>query len=245
MNKKPKILLFDIETVPNLAYIWGKFDQTAIAFEKEWELLCFSYKWLKRKKIYFKKKVGSDDKSLCKNLWELLNEADLVIAHNANGFDIKKINARLAFYRYPPPAPYAVVDTLRVAKRYFKFTSNRLTDLGKHFGFGSKVETGGFQLWLDCISGKKRAWRKMEKYNKQDIILLEKVYLELRPWIKDHPNLSLLLGDRKCPNCGSSKVAKKGTRATHRTLQQQFKCNECLSWFSQPIGKRLPAYGQV
>jgi len=237
MAKKPKVLLFDIETIPNMAYIWGKFDQTAIAFEKEWELLCYAYKWYGQKKTYFHQKTGRDDGSLCKSLWKLLDKADLVIAHNAKKFDIKKTNARFIQHGLTPPSPYAIVDTLVEAKKYFKFTSNRLTDLGKNLGLGEKVETGGFQLWLDCMAGKQKAWNKMKKYNIQDINLLEAVYKVLKPWIVNHPNMSLLRGKVNCPSCDSIYITKQGTKVTNKTVQQQYKCKDCLGWFSLPKRK--------
>lgn len=237
MSKKPKILLFDIETVPNLAYVWAKYQQDVIAFEKEWEILCFSYKWYGRKKVYFEKQYGKDDKSLCVKLWDLFNEADLIIAHNGDGFDIKKTNARFIYHDMQPPAPAKTVDTLKIARNRFKFTSNRLTDLGVHLGLGAKIETGGFKLWLECMSGKVKAWNKMKEYNKQDVLLLEKVYDRFLPWIPNHPNMGLLEGKSGCPNCGSDKVIKKGLRANHRTLQQQMRCHDCTGWFLVPMKK--------
>jgi DNA-directed RNA polymerase subunit RPC12/RpoP len=84
----------------------------------------------------------------------------------------------------------------------------------------------------------------MESYNRQDVILLEKVYYRLRPWMDNHPNLSLLNQERNCPHCGSEAVRKEGIRAAHLTLKQQYQCKDCGSWFLKSLGKKLPNYGE-
>ena len=74
----------------------------------------------------------------------MFDEADVVIAHNGDKFDMRKANAR--FGHYEPPMPVQQVDTLKVARKYFKFESNKLGDLGEHLGLGNKEVTGGFAL---------------------------------------------------------------------------------------------------
>jgi len=236
-KREPKILLFDIETTPNLAWVWGKYQQDVIAFEKDWELLCFAYKWYGRKKVYFERAdkyqmTGkSADKKLCERLQELFDEADIIIGHNGDNFDIKKTHARMIHHEYNPPAPAKTIDTLKIAKNRFKFTSNRLDDLGVFLGLGEKINTGGFPLWKGCMAENKKSWNKMEKYNKQDVILLEKIYERFKPWIPNHPNISLLEGGNGCPNCGSINVIRQGLRANHKAVQQQWQCKDCNGWY--------------
>lgn len=171
-----KILLFDIETSPNLGYVWGKWEQDVVSFKEYWYIICFSYKWLNEKETHvvalpdFKtyKKDKTDDAELCKKLWELFNEADVIIAHNGDQFDIKKSNARFIKHHFDPPSFYKTIDTKKVAKKYFKFDSNKLDDLGDYFKIGRKLQTGGFNLWLGCLSNDKKSWNIMKEYNKQD-----------------------------------------------------------------------------
>jgi len=239
----PKILIFDIETAPNLAYVWGKYEQDVIEFDKEWYMLCYAYKWLGKKtqviglpnfKNYNQDK--ENDYELVKSLWKLFNEADIIIAHNGNAFDIKKVNARFIYYKLPPPTPYKKVDTLSVARRYFNFNSNKLDDLGNYLKIGRKVSTGGFKLWLGCMNGDKKCWKKMMDYNKQDVDLLEKVYLAMLPYIEGHPNIALLNGEIiACPNCGSTNIHKRGFGITRVTKYQRWQCQDCGSWHNSPI----------
>lgn len=230
---KPKVLFFDIETAPNLAYVWGKYEQDVIAFKEEWHLLSVAYKWQGESKVHCITIEGQDgsDKKLAKKLRDLFHEADVVVAHNGDAFDIKKAKARFAFHDLKPPSQFATVDTCKVAKRYFNFNSNRLNDLGIYFGLGEKVKHTGFDLWLGCLKDNKDSWKLLEKYNKQDVVLLEKVYLKLLPWMERHPNMALLQDRTGCPKCGSKKVVKDGVRANANTLQQQWQCKSCKGYF--------------
>jgi predicted PolB exonuclease-like 3'-5' exonuclease len=234
-----RILLFDIETIPNLAYVWGKYEQDVVEFTREWYILCFAYKWLEEKKVTthaiwdFRtyKKDKENDKELCRKLWELFDQADIIIAHNGNTFDIKKANARFLVHNLPAPSPYKSIDTKLVAKRYFNFNGNSLNDLGQTLKLGKKIQTGGFELWKGCMFGDKNAWKKMIKYNKHDVLLLEKVYLKMKSWMDNHPNIGLLNGDKRaCPNCGSNNVKKRGFNYSRITSYQRYYCKTCGAW---------------
>lgn len=238
-KSKVKILLYDIETMANLSYVWGKYEQDTIAVEKHWYMLTFAYKWLGESRTHVKslpdfpmyKKDKTNDSELVYELWKLFDEADVIIAHNGNAFDVKKTNARFIKHKLPPPTPYKTIDTKLIAKRYFKFDSNKLDDLGDYFGIGRKINTGGFSLWLGCVAGDKKAWKKMCDYNIQDVILLEKVYLEMLPYMTQHPNINLLQGTtHNCPNCGSKDTIKRGKNHTRVSTSQRYQCKDCKSW---------------
>lgn len=242
-----KILLYDIETAPNLAYVWGKYQQDVIDYEKEWYLLCFAYKWLGDKNVKAESLVTSqskdptNDEHLVKILWKLFDEADIVIAHNGDAFDNKKVFARFAAYGMKPPSPFKTVDTKKAAKRYFMFNSNKLDDLGNYFGIGRKINTGGFELWKGCMTGDKKAWHKMIKYNKQDVVLLEKVYNRLLPWIGNHPNVNLYHeNDIGCPNCHSTHFQSRGFDYTASTKKRKYQCQACGKWFrGKTVGRAV------
>ena len=244
-NEKLKILLLDIETAPNIGYSWGKYEQNIPEFLQESYMLSFSAKWLNNKKTlvyglpdfpgYEKNKTC--DKSLCQKLWELIDEADIIIAHNGDRFDLRKINSRFTINGFRPPSPYKTIDTLKVAKKYFGFNSNKLNDLGKTLGLGKKVDTGGFQLWLQCMSGDRNAWRKMKNYNKMDTILLEKIYLRLRPWITNHPNI-VTTSCYKCNSCGSQNIQLRGYNYSKMGRAQRWQCKNCYSWSSGSYEKK-------
>ena len=235
-----KILLLDIETAPSKAFIWGLWQevQNTSFIEKDWYILCWAAKWLGDKKVIssalpdFKeyKTDSENDKPMLEKLWSLLDEADIVIAHNGINFDRKKIQARFIINGLKPPSPYRMIDTLDICRKEFAFTSNKLGDVARFLGVGEKMDTGGFQLWKDCLNGIKTAWQKMVKYCCTDIFLLEKVYLALLPYILMHPNLALEATKPCCPKCASDKIHFRGYKYTNLGKYKQFVCIGCGGW---------------
>lgn len=244
MSNEPKILLFDIENAPNTAYIWGLWQEVISQdmLDQNWFMLCWAAKWLGSKEIYTSalvdfpknyKQNKEDDKLILQKLWKLLDEADIVIAHNGKNFDVRKANARFIMNNMQPPSPFKVVDTLQEARRHFFFTSNKLNDLGRYLKVGQKVETGGFKLWKQCMEGDLKAWEKMVRYCKNDIILLEKIYLKLRPYMHTHPRTDIYINanDLCCPKCNSKNIKKEGFSYTASYKYQRYSCNVCHGWF--------------
>lgn len=236
---EPRIVLFDIETAPNLGYTWGKWEQNVIEFTRSWYLLSFAVKTLgdKRVKTYALpdypgfKRDKENDKALTKELWKMMNEADIVVAHNGDNFDIKKANARFICHGLEPPAPYKTIDTLKVARRHFKFDSNKLDELGAYLKLGRKLPHTGFHLWKGCMTGDDKSWRLMRRYNARDVELLEKVYLKLRPWMTNHPNLNLYTDGSGCPSCKSNNIQRRGVSVKQNGKRFRFQCQSCASWF--------------
>jgi hypothetical protein len=236
LRRFPKILFLDIETLPNLGWTWGKYEQDVIRFQQESCIATYAAKWAGGKVFaralpdYAGYKARSyDDKKLVTDLREELHKADIVVAHNGVDFDVKVINSRLLVHQIPPPLPYRVIDTKREMKKVARFNSNKLDDLGALLLNQRKIKTD-FDLWLGCINGDKKAWNQMVAYNKKDVELLERVYLRLRPWIKTHPNLTLLVPDAKCPKCGSERIRFEGFSWTNTRTYQSFQCKDCGGW---------------
>jgi DNA polymerase elongation subunit (family B) len=232
--KKPKILFYDIETSPNLGYTWGKYEQNVIAFQSESELISVSFKYQKTPAKTYSRRTLSE-KSLLKIIAKEFLAADIVVAHNGDQFDRRVLHARLSANNLPPLPLTPSVDTKKVAKRYFRFNSNSLNDLAKFYKLGQKVNTGGFELWLECLAGNNDAWKRMEQYNKQDVVLLEKVYNKMFPWVQNHPNVAKILNPKAhshdCPKCSSKNTIKKGVRAAGSIIKQQMVCKKCGGWF--------------
>lgn len=230
-----RILIYDIENSPTLGHVWQLWEANVVATEREWFCLSFAYKWLGEKQITVKalpdypryKTSKEDDKFLMQDLWKLLDEADIVVAHNGKKFDIKKSNARFLAHGMKPPSPYKVVDTLEIARRHFACSSNKLDALGKYLGVGRKLPNTGIHLWLSCIAGDPKAWALMKRYNAQDVALLERVYLKLRPWSTSHPNLSFYSRAHNCPVCQSDELSNDGFAYTRTTKKQRKVCCDC------------------
>lgn len=251
-----KILLFDIESTPFIGYTWGKWQQNVIDFVEEWHLLCFAYKWIGEDGVHvvsqpqFHRSYARnrrDDRQVAQAIWKLLDEADIVVAHNGDKFDIKKVNARFAVHGLGRPSPFHTIDTKKIASKHFSFGSNSLNDLGHFLNLGEKLHHTGFDLWAGCMAGDERSWRMMEAYNKQDVRLLEKLYFKFRNegWITNHPNVAILGEDEHvCPTCGApeSALMKRGTKKTRTLTYQQWHCQQCKSYSRSRLAlpRRVP-----
>jgi len=234
-----KILLFDIETTPMEVFVWGLIGNKYINHDNiinDWNVLSWSAKWLCDSKVMSDiqrsdEAIERDDKRVLNGIWKLIDQADIVITQNGNAFDIKKLNTRFKINGYPPPSSFQSIDTLLVAKRNFAFSSNKLDYMSKIMIRRGKIETN-FDLWRNCLLGDKKALKKMQKYNEEDVRLLEEVYIELRPWIKSHPNVGIYIdGEAKaCPTCGSENIRRNGSYYTTTVNQyQSYSCNNCGS----------------
>jgi len=232
-----KILLFDAETSPICALVWGLWEQDIYldAILQDWHLLSWSAKWLFSDKIMSDVLTSNEakihsDKRIVQSMWNLLNEADIVIAHNGNSFDVKKLNTRFLFHKIPPPRAYQSIDTLIVAKYTFKFSSNKLAYINKFLGLPQKMDTE-FDLWKKCYEGDKKSLKLMEEYNRNDVSILEDLYLRLRPYIKGHPNLNLWSVDDNvsiCPNCANPDLKWEGhAYPTYTGKYKSFRCSSC------------------
>lgn len=226
-----KILLLDIETSPNVAHIWGLFNQN-IGLPQLLEssyTMCYSAKWLGEKQIYFDSVQKSTSQSMLEGIHGLLEDADAVVHYNGTKFDMPTLNKEFLIHKMPPPPPVKQIDLLRVVKSQFRFPSNKLDYVAQRLGLGKKKDHEGHTLWIKCMNGDKKAWATMESYNIQDVILLEKLYKKLLPWVKQPLNQSLMK-DRNgfvCPTCAKPNLISKGFQYTSAGAYQRYFCKAC------------------
>ena len=227
-----RILTIDIEWRPMLSYHWGLFDQnigiTQIA--DDGGLLCFAAKWMGDKEVlYWSENDGHD--VMVKAAHNLLSEADVVITYNGDRYDIKKLNAEFMLAKMPPPRPFRSIDLLKSNKARFDLPSRKLDFLVQRSGVGSKVPHNGFELWTGCMNGDPAAWKLMEKYCKGDVVVTEKAYLRLLPWITNAPHLAMFTREgHSCPYCGSKKLERSGIAHANVTSYQMYECKHCGGW---------------
>jgi len=233
-----KILLLDIETAPNLVYVFNYWNQNISIDKVEVPdyMLCWAAKWKDSDRIYRGDIQYGTPKDMLKELHALLDEADAVVHFNGKKFDIPWINREFILNGYSPPSPFKEIDLVETAKQKFRFPSNKLQFLLKMFGLGEKDEMK-FEDWDGCIKGDVPSWNKMIKYNINDVLKMEQLYLIFIPWIKGHANYSLLneTDKRVCPKCGSIHHHKRGFHYTLTSKFQRFQCNKskggCGGWF--------------
>jgi hypothetical protein len=241
-----RILLLDLETSPYIALSWGKYDQNIPAFLQESKIIAFGWKWLHEKETYvlglpdmkgYKPGIFNvDDKPLVKKLAEIMDKADLVIAHNGDSFDIKVVNTRMLVHGLEPNHPLTSIDTKLVSKGHFRFPSNKLDDIARTMGIGRKRPHTGIDMWIDCLAGDMAAWKMMKLYNKQDVVLLEQAYLKMRPWMKTHPNMNVYQDTKLCCRaCGGEDLQMRGFSYTPTGKRQRYQCRKCYHYSVGPV----------
>ena len=234
---KPKILLFDIETLPMEAYVWSLWDQNVglNMLKQDWTVLSFAAKWYGEDEIFYSdvrnQKNIRDDKKVIKELWKLLDEADITVGHNSDAFDVKKMNARFIQHGLQPPSSYKRMDTKKMAKKHFNFTSNKLAYLTDKLCVKyKKLSHGkfpGFSMWDQCKKGNIEAYNEMEEYNKYDVLSLEELFEKMLPWENASIfNLYNLEDDPMC-SCGSKSFKKNGYYYTNSCKYQKYRCKSC------------------
>jgi len=243
--KLPRIFIMDIENSPTLAAVWGMWKQNInlAAISEEWYLLSWAGKYLFETEVYSdvltpEEAIEGNDKRVMESLWQHLEYADIVIGHNMQQFDALKANTRFVVNGIMPPSPYQIIDTLLAARKQFAFTSNKLDYLCQQFGVSRKADNGGMERWMGCLKGNPQDLLDMETYNRQDIVATEELYLAMRPYIKNHPNLGLYMESehQMCYKCGSENIkwlyddnGDPVCYATSVNRYHTYRCNECQS----------------
>lgn len=241
-NNAPRCLVFDIETSPILSYTWGIWEQNVGLNQivSDWHLLAWSAKWLgdSPNKVMYQDQRNAknveDDTALLKSIWNLLNEADIVITQNGKKFDQKKLNARFILMGLKPPKPFKHIDTYEQAKKHFGFTSNRLeyltAKLCKKYKKLSHKKFPGFELWKACLAGNKKAWDEMKEYSIHDVLSLEELYLKMQGWIHGVDFNLYRDGDKPLCNCGGKNLRPRGYAYTPTGKFRIYNCKDCGKW---------------
>lgn len=232
----PKRLYFDCEVSPNIGFFWQagykiNIDYTNIIRERE--IICICYKWEGSKKMYsLQWDKNQSDKKLLLAFMDVMKEADEMVGHNGDKFDLAWIRTRCLFHRIPLFPKYNTIDTLKVSRSKFRFNSNRLNYIADYLGLGTKHHTT-FDLWKRIVLDKcDKSMRKMVAYCKQDVKLLEQVYAVLSKHIEPKMHHGVLMdgNDRgSCPSCGGvgTLVKQRLTSTATGLLKAKYRCNKC------------------
>lgn len=233
-----KRLFFDVETSPNVVLSWRTGYKLNIPHEnilQERALICICYKWEHKKKVESLTWNKGCDRHMVEEFLEVAKEADEIVGHNGDRFDIKWLNTRALFHRLGPVPKWKTIDTLKIAKSLFMFNSNRLDYLGQHLLGEGKISTG-FGLWKDiCLNNCPKAMKEMVKYCKKDVDLLQRVWEVMRSYAPATSHAGVIGGMDKwtCPHDGSTEVYKSKTRTTRMgTVQHQMHCKTCGAYYT-------------
>lgn len=241
-----KVLVFDVETAPIEAYVWGTRDQNIALnqIKNDWYVIAWAAKWLGEPGVFYHDQSNvkrlSDDRLLLKSLWYLLDQADIVITQNGTKFDSRKLNARFIMHGMKPPSPYKHLDTYQILSRVADFTSDKLeyyTDkLCKKYKKLSHKKFPGMELWTECLKGNKKAWAEMKKYNIHDVLATEELYMTVKAWTPQTAP-AVFTGLTNCRVCGSSRLHQRGFVYNRASKFKKAVCLDCGAW---TLSKRIP-----
>lgn len=236
----PKILFWDLETSHNIVAAFQLRNQDWISPENiiaERFIISGAWKWYGQSTVHAASLLDypdvHSDELLVQHLRATLMQADVIVAHNGDKFDLKYVKTRMLKHGLPPMPPILSIDTLKVAREHFMFNANRLDYLGEFLGLGRKKSTKP-GLWLRALQRDPVAIREMVAYNKQDVVLLEKVFLKLVPYMSNQITRQLFgVTDTHCPRitCGSANLRKEGLHRAATQIYQRYSCNSCGGWF--------------
>lgn len=231
---KPRICWWDIETSYSLIAGFDLYNQNHSHKQivEEWYIISAAWMFEGDDKPSSISTYTKDDRKVVEKLYEVLGETDILVHHNGDKFDVKKLKARAIQLGMPPLKPVTTIDTLKVARKEFKFTSNRLDYIAKYFGVGAKSDTSS-GLWLSVLMGDPNAVDEMESYNRQDVVILREVYKKLAPWMTNHPSMGTLIhGDDRghCKVCGGGRLHIKAYKLRGKEKYPQYQCQDCGSY---------------
>lgn len=240
MSDDVKILLLDLELSYAIYYAYpSKREQYLSADNIIYDQFCScaAWKWHDQKQVHavkltdfqkqFKKNFR-DDVFIAKALHELMTEADIIVAHNGDAFDIKHANCLFIKHGLGPIPENKSIDTLKVARKYFNFPGNSLDQLSKRFGSTGKNKKPD---WKKMTCGDAKEINQAAVYCKNDVLELEKIFVKLRPYIKNYPVLNRPKGvPTRCRKCGGTHITESGYAYTKTGRTKRYKCNSCGTW---------------
>lgn len=245
VSREPRIVFFDLETMPNLKEVLkvipGLSAYPGLTLKAQINsIICFGYKVLGEDKVKVINawddkrawlKNVNNDLSVCERAYEILANADAIVSHNGRSFDWKFLQTRLMLNGLKPLHKITHIDTKALAKSNLYLLNNKLQTVGEQLIGEGKKKNGGWDLWVKVWHRDRAACKLMSEYCAQDVALLEKVFKKFRPFIKNIPNYNLFREGEKivCPSCASTRMWGHGMQVTKTMVYKRFKCQDCGS----------------
>lgn len=232
-KSNPKVLIWDIEWKPTLAYVWRAWDESVNPDQivEHGGLLCIGWKWLGEEETHILAEWDRGGHSkMVRKFYDIYSSADASVTFNGAKYDEKKMLGEFLLEGLPPPPKITQIDCIKTIKK-FGFFRNALGFVGPFLGLESKLEHEGINLWKKSMGGDKDARERMSDYCARDVDLLEDLYMKIRPYIYDHPFLGEIQAGG-CGVCGSHKTQKRGFSRTRCYITQRLQCQDCGAWQS-------------
>ena len=248
MKSEPRIIIFDLETMPDLAQVMkvmpGLSAYPGLTLKASINsIICFGYKVWGETKTHcisawdypdaWSENVNNDY-YLVKAAAEILLTADVIVTHNGRRFDLKFMQTRLVKHGLPPLPKIIHIDTCQEAKKHLMLFNNRLNTLATFMTDQKKLENGGWDLWDKVLNRDEKAMALMVKYCKQDVNVTAAVFKRLLPLITTLPNYNITRATEHhvCPKCGSTRLQSRGCGINKFYRYYKYQCSDCGGWSS-------------
>lgn len=252
----PRLIVFDLETGPDMREALEVWPQLSNYYGQTLKgqvqtLLCFGWKVFGSDSVEVKcawefpgwANDVNDDRELVAYAREVLSSADAIITQNGRNFDYPVLQTRLLKLGMETLDPKILhIDTKTASRGKLSFISNSLNNMGRFLLDEMKLEHSGWQLWVKTLRRDAEAAELMQKYCAQDVLLLEKLYRKLRPYLSQIPNHNLFspLKEKSCPACGSSRLKSEGKRHTKTRSYRRYICQDCRTWCHTDLKDEVP-----
>lgn len=246
LNNAHNVLILDIERLPGRA----KVQHRGLTIEGEfWDLsgwkhtlgyrihaddvlewprtICAAWAWYDRPRVEFAAEWGKGGhEGMLRRIWGAYDRAQIVVGHNIDAFDSKKLKSEWLAIGLQPPSPYKSVDTLKVARREFGYESNTLDALCTRLGIDAKTDSYSVEVARAACAGDRTAQKRLKGYNCGDIAATLGLYDTLRPWHAGHPHSIIGTSDDRpmCPNCWGDQLTPNGFTLANLILYRLYRC---------------------
>ena len=235
---KPRILYYDIETTPLMAYVWRCGKQVVrhpqlVKGQDTYNIICITYCWNDGKpaKALTWDYKTQDCTQMIEQFDKIIQQADITIGKNSDSFDVKHINTQRMIAGLPGLPEWSMYtdDLQKQMKKHFYLPSYTLDYFSEMLGLGGKIKME-FADWIHIVEqtrgeGKKR-FEKMVTYGKKDVEDTRAIWEHCEKHFTPRFNTAILNGGHSCKTCGSNNIRKNGTRFTGTTKYQSFYCND-------------------
>ncbi len=238
MPDKIKRCIWDIETSPNVVLSWRTGYKLSIPPDniiQEKAIICICWKWEGHKRVFSLTWDKGNDEAMVRKFMLVAAEADELVAHNGDNFDLKWFNTQCLQYGIQPLPEPKTIDTLKIARRRFKLNSNKLDYLAQLL-LGKGKHNVPFETWKKIVlENDPKALVEMVEYCKEDVRILEEVYEKISPFHDVQTHAGVFMGRPKytCAKCGSYNTRRKKRRVTAKgTEQHSMVCKDCSKYYT-------------
>jgi uncharacterized protein YprB with RNaseH-like and TPR domain len=226
INKR--ILIWDIET-SNLDADFGT-------------LLAVGFKWLGEKVVTVLSIADYpvfatqpwNDRQLVRDFLKVYVSADLTVAYNGVLFDKPYLMAKIMEHGLPVPPNIPVQDPYFTVKSNFRLSRKSLQNTAYFLGLSNEKTPVEGRIWKRAATGHRPSIKYIIDHCEADVLVLEELYLRLRPLMRTHHRVGFDLGH--CRFCNSSRLQSRGLAVSKlKGQQRRVQCRDCAGWDTRTI----------